>query len=89
MPTLAIARADANPAALNVPVLPVLQQTQAVKDVMARVIDENLQRGTLVSGQNIQFAMFCFEREELCDNLLEGWFVKVLNATTNSRARYL
>jgi len=54
---------------------------------MARVIDKK--SAEKYAGQNIQFLLFCFESEELCHNLLEGWFVEVLNVTTNSQARYL
>jgi hypothetical protein len=53
---------------------------------MAGVIDEK--SAVKYAGQNMQLAIFCFERDELRDKLLEVWFIEDWNKTTNSRARY-
>ena len=91
VPTAAVHHADDNAAAAFAPEdsdpdEPVIRQTQVVKEVMAGVIDEK--SAVKYAGQNIQFAIFCFGRDELRDKLLEVWFIEEWNKTTNSRARY-
>ena len=59
--------------------LPPTRQTDAVKEIMAKVIPTK--SAILYAQQNSIFALFCYESaDHLRDLLLEPWFIKGLNA---------
>ena len=67
----------------DVPLLPLppppTRQTDAVKEIMAKVVSKR--SAVLYAQQNSIFALFCYESaDHLRDLLLEPWFIKGLNA---------
>ena len=59
--------------------LPPTRQTDAVKEIMAKVIPTK--SAILYAQQNSIFALFCYESaDHLRDLLLEPWFIEGLNA---------
>ena len=62
-----------------------LGQTEAVKEIMAKVI--SMQSADKYAGQNATFAMFCYESDELWDALLEKWFIENLGNIANQNAK--
>ena len=61
------------------------RQTGAVKEIMAKVV--SVQSSNKYAGQNSIFAMFCYESAELCDALMEQWFVDKLRLITTENAK--
>ena len=64
---------------------PPSQQTEAVKEIMAKVI--SMQSADKYAGQNATFAMFCYESDELRDIFLENWFIENLGNIANQNAK--
>ena len=59
------------------PPLPAMLQNNKVKEIMGKVV--SAQSAKNYSYQNIAFALYCYESDELRSLLLEPWFVEKLH----------
>ncbi len=73
------------------PPLPPLppHQTDAVKEIMAKVV--STQSANKYAGQNLMFALFCYDSAELWNVLFELWFIDGLSmhAKENAKKKYV